>query len=245
MGIPHVPTDRPFTLHGAGCSRAVLRRLQMAGEVRRVVRGVYAAVDLELTPEVRHAALELVLPAGASPMRDAAAWAHGLLEDCPRIEGAPQAPLTLLEAALAAGPTWGLIVYDAALRRGLAHLTLLEAAPPAQRNLVALADGRSPSAAESRLRQAWLGADLPTPFLGHEVPGVRVRTALAHPARAFAATVQPVPAALLEECRSHGWWLTEVDPDRALDTPLEALSGHLRREFHRQLLTQVDVSPAG
>ncbi|RYE74244.1 MAG: hypothetical protein EOO74_11825 [Myxococcales bacterium] len=245
METPPVPTDRPFTLHGAGCSRAVLRRLEMAGAVRRLVRGVYAAATLDLTPEVRHAALDLVLPDRSVPVGVTAAWAHGLLEECPRVLSDHRAPLSMLEAALTVGPTHGLIVYDAALRAGLPHRELLQAVPVWQRNLAALADGRSPSAAESRLRQAWLQADLPTPFLGHEVPGVGVRTALAHPRREFAATVEPVPARLLAECRSRGWWITEVDADRVTSVSLDLLAGHLRREFHRQLLSQIEVSPAG
>ena len=149
-----VPDDRPFTLHGAGCSRAVLRRLQVSGEVVRVVRGVYARAGLDLTPEVRHAALALALPPGAVPVGVTAAWAHGLLDGCPRLESAHRKPIGLLEAAIAVGPESGLAVYDAALRRGLPHLALLRAVPPDQRGLVALADGRAACAAESRLRGA-------------------------------------------------------------------------------------------
>lgn len=242
-----VPEDRPFTLHGAGCSRAVLRRLQVSGEVRRIVRGVYAHAGLEVTAEVRHDALALVLPAGAVPVGVTAAWAHGLLESCPRMESAHRDPVDLLEAAVSVGPELGLVVYDAALRLGVPHLALLGAVQPDQRGRVALADGRAADAAESRLRQAWLAADLPTPTIGHRVPGPDgERVALAHPLRAFAVSAGRLAEGDGAACRKAGWWLTEVDPDRALEAPVDLLAGHLRREFHRQLLAQVEeVSPTG
>ena len=243
MNTLGVPNDRPFTLHGAGVSRAVLRRLQLSGEVVRLVRGVYADASLSMTPDVRRQAVELAIPAGSAPSGLAAAWAHGLVEVCPHLESRPGAWPDLLTVAVESGSTLGLAAYDAALRQGLSHRALLEAVPLAERPIAALADGRALNAAESTVRQAWWSADLPSPRVGFvlRAAGLERRVALAHPPRLMAVTTTPWTAADLAIVESAGWRVTQIDPQRVTLQTIGLLSGHLRREFHRQLLAQVSA----
>lgn len=238
-----LPTDRPFTLHTAGCSRAVLRRLELAGEVRRVLRGVYASTGLELTPALRRRAVGLVIPEGAVPTGLAAAWVHGLVDDCAHVTSGHREPVTLLEAATVTGRVLGLPVYDAALRHGLPHRQLLMAVAPDQLAVAALADGRAWGAAESTLRKCWYAADLPTPRLGYHLRLGREhrRVALAHPGRSFAAATDPWSREELRAARASGWWVSAVPPERVSAEAEDLLSGHLRRDFHRQLLAQLSA----
>lgn len=73
--------DVPFRLDligELGLTRKQLRRLVRDGEVRRLLRGVYAAATLEDTVDLRAAAVALVTP-GAHVIRDrTAAWLHGV-----------------------------------------------------------------------------------------------------------------------------------------------------------------------
>lgn len=238
-----VPVDVPFTFTTSGVSRAVLRRLESIGEVSRPLRGVYVHRSLELTPAVRHHVVRLAVPPGRVATSDLVAWAHGLLESPPAVTSGRGDPVSLLDAAVAAGRRHGLPVYDAAMRQGLSHLQLLAAVPADQRALAAVADGRALDAAESRLREAWLLADLPTPFVGFEfaLDGQQCRVSLAHPSRAFAATTQDWPADTDARASRRGWWVTRLDPARVKVGEPELLARHLRREFHRQLLAQVSA----
>ncbi|WP_245927588.1 endonuclease domain-containing protein [Nocardioides silvaticus] len=61
-----------------GISRHELRRLVRDGDVRVVVRGVYAAATLEDTVEVRAAAVALVSAPGHVVRDRTAAWLHGV-----------------------------------------------------------------------------------------------------------------------------------------------------------------------
>lgn len=208
-----------------------------------MLRGVYVRAGLELTPEIRRRAIGLVIPQGAVPTGLAAAWAHGLIPDCPRLTSGRREPVGLLEAAVVAGRELGLPVYDAALARGLSHRRLLGAVGPARVGVAALADARARDAAESALRQSWYDADLPTPQLGFRVPEPHPgrRVCLAHPSRMFAATTEQWSRADLARARLLGWWVCSVAPERLWPETDELLAAHLRREFHRQLLTQLSA----
>lgn len=77
---PHLPSH-PFTtaqLEDLGISRPALRRMLAAGEVRRVLRGVYVRADIADTPESRAAAAALVLPRHCIVCDLSAAWILGV-----------------------------------------------------------------------------------------------------------------------------------------------------------------------
>ena len=172
-----------------------------------------------------------------------AGWVHGLVDNCFHLTSGHREPVTLLDAATATGRVLGLRVYDAALRRGLPHRQLLMAVAPDQLAVAVLADGRALSSAESGLRQRWYAADLPTPRVGFhlQLGRGRRRVALAHPSRNFAATTDPWSREALQAARAAGWWVSIVSPERICADREDLLSGHLRRDFHRQLLTQVSA----
>lgn len=76
-----LPLDRPFTLkqaHAAGISRWQLGRLVERNLLRQLVRGVYAAVQLPDTLDVRAEALSLVVADSAVVVDRTAAWLHGV-----------------------------------------------------------------------------------------------------------------------------------------------------------------------
>ena len=80
--VARLPLDRPFTprqASGVGVPRPALERLVRSGEVRRVLRGVYAARDRAR----RHAPFALralALAVGGTPVAvdRTAGWVHGL-----------------------------------------------------------------------------------------------------------------------------------------------------------------------
>jgi hypothetical protein len=72
---------RPFTsadLAGLGMTRRRLRRLLEEGDVRRVLRGVYASADLPETIETRARCAALVLPRHCVVSDLGAAWIWGV-----------------------------------------------------------------------------------------------------------------------------------------------------------------------
>lgn len=80
MQISDVFPDRPFTtseLAAAGVSDHVLREALSAGEVRRVLRGVYVLTSLEDSPLLRARAAGLVISRHAVLCDRTAAWIHG------------------------------------------------------------------------------------------------------------------------------------------------------------------------
>lgn len=76
-----LPLDRPFTpaaARSAGVDRASLERMHREGSIRRLLRGVYLATTAQETPEVRAAALNLVVHRDSVVVDRAAAWVHGV-----------------------------------------------------------------------------------------------------------------------------------------------------------------------
>jgi hypothetical protein len=71
----------PFTwsdIERAGLRERTLRQLLATGQLRRVIRGVYAVADLPDTLELRAAAVALVAPAGSVVCGRTAAWMYGV-----------------------------------------------------------------------------------------------------------------------------------------------------------------------
>ena len=76
-----LPLDRPFSpalARAAGIDRASLERMHEDGTVRRLLRGVYLAAATQETPELRAAALRLVVHREAVVVDRTAAWVHGV-----------------------------------------------------------------------------------------------------------------------------------------------------------------------
>ncbi len=76
-----LPLDRPFTpamARAAGIERPSLDRMAREGEVRRLVRGVYASASAPDCRQLRAAALALVVPPEAVAVDCTAAWVHGV-----------------------------------------------------------------------------------------------------------------------------------------------------------------------
>jgi hypothetical protein len=72
-----LPLDRPFTTrqaHAAGVTRRALAALLAAGLVRRVVKGVYVAIQVPDSRDLRSQALGLVVPPGSVVTDWTAAW---------------------------------------------------------------------------------------------------------------------------------------------------------------------------
>lgn len=115
-----VPLGEPFTLDQAfalGIPRHLLRKLEAAGLIRRVLRGVYAASQYEDTVRSRAAAVRLVLPPSGVIVDRTAGWLHGM-------------PVLQRGAHLKAPPLEVCQVIDAHMRRpeidGRRRFTLLE-----------------------------------------------------------------------------------------------------------------------
>lgn len=90
----HLP-DHPFRGTDApqwGLTRAVLRRLEQDGAVRRPLRNVYVRADRPDTPTLRAQAAHLVLPAHVVVADHSASWLHGIDTYSPAEH---QLPLTL------------------------------------------------------------------------------------------------------------------------------------------------------
>jgi hypothetical protein len=79
--MPPLVLERPFTLsdaEAAGVSRACLRAMVARGEVRRILRGVYAGTDVPDSLELRAAALHRVIAPAHVVVDRTAAWLHGV-----------------------------------------------------------------------------------------------------------------------------------------------------------------------
>lgn len=84
--------EQPFTstdLDSLGLTRAQLRRLERAGAVRRLVRGVYAAATLPDTVDLRVAAVNRAVAPGHIVVDRTAAWLHGVDALLPREHEVP------------------------------------------------------------------------------------------------------------------------------------------------------------
>jgi hypothetical protein len=96
------PKDRPFRLPPLQPSRSerqAVTRALLTGELRQLFRGVFVPTQLELTVDVRCAAVSLVLPSGAAIARRTAAWLFGVDGRQPGEQDAPVA----LECVVPAG----------------------------------------------------------------------------------------------------------------------------------------------
>jgi hypothetical protein len=137
-------------------------------------------------------------------------------------------------------------LLDGMLRAGsLAHPDLIRASVrwtrltgTAQvRELAAMADGRAYGAAESVLRLRWYEARLPTPTPAVVVSGHRLALGLA--THRFGVVLGRFAADALTDTARAGWRVLVLDPVRVRTSDPEVVIGHLEREFHQHLLTQV------
>jgi AbiEi antitoxin C-terminal domain len=90
-----VPIDQPFSLptyRPTPADRILVRNAVRDGELRQLLRGVYLGANVELTVEMRCAAVALVLPSGAAIARRTAAWLFGV--DA-RLPGEHHSPVVL------------------------------------------------------------------------------------------------------------------------------------------------------
>lgn len=112
---------------------------------------------------------------------------------------------------------------------------------------LALVDDRSGSIAESLLRVAWLGGQLPTPVPGLEVTvgSVRTRLGLALPAQQFGVVISgKVPAEDLAALRHRDWMIVEVGARQVEAARAETLRRMLVGQYHRTLLSRVEPASA-
>lgn len=112
---------------------------------------------------------------------------------------------------------------------------------------LALVDDRSGSIAESLLRVAWLGGQLPTPVPGLvvAVDSVQVRLGLALPAQQFGVVISGrVQAAELAAIRNSGWMIVEVGAQQVEAARAETLRRMLVGQYHRTLLSRVESASA-
>src|SRR4051794_29736828 len=94
--------DRPFRLPPVQPNRSERQAVTSAvlsGELRQLFRGVFVPAGLELTVDVRCAAVALVLPERAAIARRTAAWLFGVDGRRPGEQGAP----VVLECVVASG----------------------------------------------------------------------------------------------------------------------------------------------
>jgi hypothetical protein len=101
-----LPLDRAFTpamARAVGVERASLDRMLHAGVVRRLLRGVYVASTAPDSPQVRAAAVALVVGREAIAVDRTAAWVHGVDLISDRAEGMP--PVETLSAGRSARRT--------------------------------------------------------------------------------------------------------------------------------------------
>lgn len=150
---------------------------------------------------------------------------------------APERALALLDAMIGAGA-----LSHADLITGAASAAGLPGIAQA-RELAAMADGRSMNIAESVLRLHWLGAQLPTPAPGWKVAGVRL--ALALPVHRFAVVLSnAVSATDRDAVRQQGWTVVALEESRVRSSDPASAAGHLEREFHLHLLSQMSCTNA-
>lgn len=148
---------------------------------------------------------------------------------------------TVMDLARLLGPDRALALLDSTLHQGLCRHRDLVAALPGHAGLggaaqlsrlVALADTRPASAAESVLRLRWLAAGLPTPVPQLWASGVAVTIGL--PIQRFGVQLgelTPAHQSLLDD----GWRLLELAVGRVVGSDAELVEGHLSREYHRHL----------
>ncbi len=92
-----LPLDGPFTAHQAaswGVSRQTLRTMLGHGLVRRMLQGVYVAMQAVDDMDLRARALSLVVPEHAVVTDRTAAWLHGV-ELLPRSSGTTPPPVSV------------------------------------------------------------------------------------------------------------------------------------------------------
>ncbi len=256
----------PLMARSVGVDRAALERMLRHGVLRRVVKGVYVDAMAPDTRELRGSALQLVVPATKVVHGRTASWLYGVpvssgggavetttgrhLQDRDVTTVGGLRTTTPLRTAMDLGrtlnPDRGITVLDAFLRHELVrHAELLAELPRFAglggirrlRELVARADGRAGSAAESVLRMRWLDARLPTPIprLGIESGWVE----LGLPVRRFGASFTGrMTASELARLTMDGWWIVQLDAPRVLGSDPVFVSEHLEREFHQHLLRQ-------
>lgn len=137
-------------------------------------------------------------------------------------------------------------LLDGLIRAGsLAHADLIGASVrwarltgTAQvRELAAMADGRADGAAESVLRLRWYEARLPTPTPALAVGGHRLALGLA--THRFGVVLGRFAGEALAATNRAGWRVLVLDPLRVRTSDPDVVIGHLEREFHQHLLTQV------
>lgn len=256
----------PSQARTVGIRRSDLDRMLRHGVLRRVVKGVYVDAAVADNRRTRALALGLAVPERRVVHGRTASWlygvrvssGHGLIEttdprglherDVTKVEGVlVTTPVrTALDLGRTLNPDRGIATIDAFLRHGLVqHGHLLAELPRFARHpgvrqlreLVARADGRAGSAAESLLRMRWLDARLPTP-----IPRVRLGACwleLGLPVRrfgvAFTGRLTPAEGAAV---RITGWRVVELDAHRVLGSDPLFVAEHLEREFHRHLLQQ-------
>ncbi|GAA0626983.1 hypothetical protein HPO96_36220 [Kribbella sandramycini] len=195
---PHVFGGIPFT------ARQVPRKLrwfQDRGLIRQLVKGVYVDVRIHDSPALRYAALELVVPPGATVYGRTAAWLHGIgttalgpeellhpewthrpLGDVVEIgELKATDPITTAVAlAMQLPRPFALSAVDAFLYSGRADRWALRAASAAHegqrgyrqsQEILRYADRRAASPGESWLRLRLLDAGFPRPELQVSVEG--------------------------------------------------------------------------
>lgn len=265
-GLPFTPSQA----RAVGITRSDLDRMLRHGVLRRVVKGAYVDAAAADTSATRALALGLVVPRGRVVHGRTASWLYGvpvpsgrgLIEttdprglhdtDVTEVEGVlVTTPVrTALDLGRMLNPDRGIATIDAFLHRGLVqHAHLLAELPRFARHpgvgrlreLVACADGRAESAAESLLRMRWLDARLPTP-----IPRLRLRTCwleLGLPVRRFgAAFTGRLTRADSAALRIRGWRVVELDAHRVLGSDPLFVTEHLEREFRRHLLQQAGQS---
>lgn len=186
------------------------------------------------------ARLEVVTPGRRGPSARDIEEVHGV-----RVTTALR---TVLDLGRTLAPEQALSVLDAALHGGLVHhRDLLAELPRAAghpgarqlRRLVAMADGRAGSRAESVLRLRWHDARLPTP-VPHFAVGPDMWLELAVPVRRYAAVLAGrLLDAELHTLASAGWRVVVLPERRLVDSDPQFVIGHLEREYLQHLLEQV------
>jgi hypothetical protein len=197
MSFPPFFCGLPFTGRQAGKK---LNWLLGGGEIREVLTGVYVATETPDTPELRAAAVALLIPPGAVVRAETAAWVHGIptaalnatdhipirwtTTPAETVELAGHrvtSPLaTGVELALRLPRPFALASIDALLHSGRADRASLEALLDEYdghqgllraRQLVKYADRRAESPGESWLRLRLIDAGFGTPDLQIRVNG--------------------------------------------------------------------------
>ncbi|WP_432937934.1 hypothetical protein ACQPXM_26115 [Kribbella sp. CA-253562] len=243
-----LPYDVPLYFCGLPFTgRQVGRKLKWllgSGDIRPVLKGVYVDARVPDTPELRAAAVALLLPPETAACGRTAAWIHGIdttalgTSEVPGLHWTTEATdlveiaglrvtspaITAVNLAMNLPRPFALSAVDAILRSGAADLDSLRAVaitadqPRAYqaRQILQYADRRAESPGESWLRLRLLDAGFPIPTLQFQVPGAgrTYRIDLAYP--------QP-----LDDGRRLG---LEYDSDRWHSRPREEVRDERRRD---------------